>query len=81
MAKTTKATNSFFKGLYFICVTTWGYQLLKDEKYLPPMLLGKGNLRNINADFPNYGVDYHFKLYYLGTMGYHLYSLVKHCSL
>jgi hypothetical protein len=45
------------------------------------MLLGKGDLKYMKTEFPNYGLDLHFKLYYLGTMGYHLHQMIVHCTL
>ena len=54
IAKTKKACHSFYKGIYFVFVSIWGFLVLKDEKFLPPELLGKGSLQNINADFPTH---------------------------
>lgn len=44
IGKTVKACNSFYKSLYFMLVTIWGYTVIKDEKYLPRALLGSGDL-------------------------------------
>ncbi len=62
-----------FKGIYFCIVTYWGYQVLKNENYLPKELLGTGNLINVGSNFPTHSWPEGLQLYYLGTMGYHLY--------
>jgi len=72
LAKTTKACNSFYKALYFMGVTYWGYETLKDEIYLPVWLLGHGDLQNAAVGFPTYTRPPGLKMYYLGTMGYHV---------
>ena len=51
-AKTLKACNSLYKAFYFFFVTVWGYSVLKDSKYLPWTLLGKGNLNLMNENYP-----------------------------
>ena len=51
-AKTLKACNSFYKGIYFIFATYWGYTVLKDTAVLPPMLLGKGSLTTMHDNYP-----------------------------
>ena len=71
-AKTKKACNSLFKAFYFITVSIWGYSILKDEPYLPKWLLGHGDLANMHADYPRVQWPKGLKIYYLGTMGYHV---------
>jgi hypothetical protein len=51
-AKTLKACNSFYKGLFFMFAAGWGYYVLKDEPYLPPTLLGKGSLSELYTVYP-----------------------------
>lgn len=79
-SKTLKACNSFFKAIYYICVVTWGYYLFKDEYFIPPMLLGKGQLNQIDKQFPYYVWPDTLKYYYLGTMGFHLFSMIQHTA-
>jgi hypothetical protein len=77
-AKTKKACNSFYKAIYFIVVTIWGYTVLKDEKYLPPSLLGTGSIELANVGYPVHSWPPGYKIYYLGTMGYHVHQMVQH---
>ena len=77
-AKTVKATNSFYKGLYFIFAVVWGYLVLQDSKFLPPSLLGSGDMLDIHKNYPNVEWPQGLKAYYLGTMGYHLHQFFVH---
>lgn len=52
IAKSKKACYSFYKALYFIIVTIWGFLILRDERFIPAELLGHGSLDYMNADFP-----------------------------
>jgi hypothetical protein len=52
VAKAKKACYSFYKAMYFIIVTIWGYFMLRDERFIPRELLGHGSLDYMNADFP-----------------------------
>jgi hypothetical protein len=79
-AKTLKACNSFYKGVYFIFSTSWGYYLLRDEPYLSPLLLGGGDMSRIIESYPVVPYTQGFRYYYLATMGYHLYQTALHMS-
>lgn len=75
IAKAKKACNSFYKAFYFVVSTIWGYQILKDEMFLPPMLLGSGNLSNLYNNYPHFNWkagNSCFRYYYLSTLGYHI---------
>lgn len=78
LAKTKKACNSFYKVCYFTFATSWGYYILKDEPYLPPELLGHGDIEKVNETYPTPPWPAGFRLYYLGTMGYHVHQLLSH---
>lgn len=71
-SKTLKACNSLYKGIYFIVVTLWGYQTLKDQDYLPTSLFGKGDYQHFNVNYPRQNWPEGMRTYYLGTMGYHV---------
>jgi hypothetical protein len=71
-AKATKAASCFYKSMYFMGASIWGYCVLKDEKYLPSSLLGHGDLSRLTEDYPKPNWPEGFKLYYLGTMGFHV---------
>lgn len=73
-----KACNSFYKGLYFLAVTIWGFLILRNEKYCTPLLFGNGDLKYLNYELQTYERPRGFRLYYLGTMGYHVHSLITH---
>ncbi|CDW76728.1 lag1 longevity assurance [Stylonychia lemnae] len=78
VSKTIKSCNSLYKSIYFILVTIWGYQTLKDEPYLPKELFGKGHLQFINDNYPVQVWPVGLRCYYLGTMGYHVHQLFAH---
>jgi hypothetical protein len=78
IAKTIKACNNFYKGIYYTIVVIWGYLLLKDEYFLPASLLGSGNLSDLEKRFPYHKQPDNLKYYVLATMGFHLFSFVKH---
>ena len=42
-ARSFKAAHSIHKVFYFAFAAIWGYIVLKDTDYLPPMLGGKGD--------------------------------------
>jgi len=54
LAKTRKAADSFYKGIYFFGASIWGYYILRNEKYLPKELLGRGDASYFYADFPTH---------------------------
>lgn len=64
--------NCTFKAIYFVSVSIWGYQVLKDQYYMPVYLGGKGDFFE--------SMDYHpyakhapqLKEYLLLPMGYHM---------
>lgn len=47
---------------------------------MPGLLLGSGSLSDIEKQYPYYKWPDTLKYYYLGTMGFHLYSLIHHAS-
>ena len=71
-SRTLKACNSFYKGLYFMISTLLGYYILRDEPYLSPYIMGKGDMSKISDGYPLHKWPENFKYYFLGTLGYHL---------
>lgn len=59
-------------------ITAWGYSILKDEPYLPSMLLGHGDLTKMNGSYPYVKYPLGFKWYYLGSLGYHVHQTIQH---
>ena len=51
---------------------------MKDVYYLPPSLLGHGNMKLVYKDYPLHMWPNNMKYYYLGTMGYHVYGFIHH---
>lgn len=45
---------------------------------MPKGLLGSGDLANLNKNYPLYEYSIEFRLYYLGTMGYHVHQMIYH---
>jgi len=67
-----------FKAFYYSGICVWGYVILKDEYFMPRMMFCTGDLNLLESRFPFYEGPYGLKYYYLGTMGYHVYSMVLH---
>ncbi len=80
LAKTQKSCDHFYKGLYFIIATIWGYIVMKDSEFLPTSLLGVGDIRKAYNNYPTVAWPKGLKGYYLGTMGYHLHMLLHHMT-
>jgi hypothetical protein len=78
VSKTIKSCTSFYKMNYYFAACVWGYVLMKDLYFIPPALLGNGRLEDIETKYPYSGYPPMFRYYYLGTMGFHLYSSVHH---
>lgn len=73
-------TDHFFKLLYFIFTTVWGYKIMKDDDYMPPSLGGSGNitmcLDKVYNPYGKHNPD--LKYYILVTSGYHIAQLLIH---
>jgi hypothetical protein len=67
-----------FKFLYFLIITTWGYILLKDQSWFPPILGGSGDVQHAWDDFPCPPVLHGLTAYYMIELAYHVQSLVYH---
>lgn len=49
LAKTKKSCDSFYKTIYYSFAVVWGYTLVKDLYFIPPALLGKGDVEKIES--------------------------------
>jgi hypothetical protein len=67
-----------FKFLYFLIITVWGYILLKDQSWFPPILGGSGDVRNCWVDYPFPVPLPSLKEYYMVELAYHVQSLLYH---
>ncbi|KAG6942714.1 hypothetical protein JG688_00017962 [Phytophthora aleatoria] len=64
-----------FKFMYFAGITVAGYYVMRDEKWFPPVLGGKGVIREaylILHEAPSSALKY----YYFVQLGYHFHSLL-----
>ena len=77
--KARKGNHRFFCGFYFTLITAYGYVVLSQTDFLPPMLGGNpdNKIENVWKDFPivdDQAYAKHFKLYYLLGLSYHVMS-------
>jgi hypothetical protein len=63
---------------YFIVITAYGYETLKDCSWMPPQLFGSGSVSTAWNDWPYSEVSTAVKSYYLIELSYHAHSLVFH---
>jgi len=70
--------NNIYKCCYYTFSTFFGWYALKDSAVLPPALGGKGSLYNQFIDWPYITPPPLYRLYFTGTMGYHIGSLLHH---
>jgi hypothetical protein len=76
--RTRKAVNNIYKFFYYSFSTAFGWYVMKDSYFFPPCLGGKGSLYAQFTDFPYITPPPLFKIYFTGTMGYHIGSLLHH---
>ena len=60
---------------YFAVITAAGYYVMRDEKWFPPVLGGKGSLREAFLTLHDAPSDI-LKYYYFVQLGYHFHSLL-----
>ena len=79
-ARSFKAAHSIHKVFYFAFATIWGYVVMKDEEYLPPLLGGTGSYTLACQDkwikYPQHTAG--MKEYILVTSGFHVAGFVVH---
>ncbi|CAH0478956.1 unnamed protein product [Peronospora belbahrii] len=64
-----------FKFIYFTVITVVGYFIIRDEKWFPPVLGGKGVIRESYWNL-NKAPSFALKYYYCLQLGYHFHSLL-----
>ena len=52
LLRAKKASMNAAKTVYYSVVTYWGYQLLKDTSFMPPILGGSGDVHNCFVNVP-----------------------------
>jgi len=77
-ARTKKAVKCIFKAFYMTFSSIAGWYTLKDSFVLPPSLGGSGSLYNTFETFPFVKFPALYRLYFTGSMGYHIGSLITH---
>ena len=50
--RTEKASYSGFKLIYFLAVTIWGYVILHNKQFFPPLLAGSGDFHKCSQNYP-----------------------------
>lgn len=68
----------FYKAMYFLVATCWGYHVLKDQYYMSWLLGGKGEFVLSFKEYPYAKHAPMVKEYLLVTMGYHVGGLMNH---
>ena len=53
-SKTVKAVDNMFKGIYYLIVFIWGHIILRKEYFIPSMMLGSGDLWQLESKFAFY---------------------------
>lgn len=76
--RTQKMGYSFYRFLYFLGATAWGFIVLKDEHWFPKELGGTGRYVDTFKEFPYGNHCKGMKEYLLITMGFHVGGLVTH---
>jgi len=67
-----------FKLCYFLFITAYGYYLLHDKEWMPPILGGNGDIVKCfnGLPYPVVELDQGIKMYYMLQLGYHLHSFL-----
>lgn len=76
MYRMVRFGHVFFKLCFFIFITSMGYILMRDEKWLPWFLGGSGDERLVLLNYPFENVNPKLAIYYRWQLGYHLHSLI-----
>lgn len=71
-----KQAKYVYKFFFFVLIVSFGFYVLKDQDYLPPSLLGKGDAKNTFKLFPFIKNLEWIKYYYLTSAAYHLDSFI-----
>lgn len=74
--RANKAAMNIAKSIYYLVFSTWGYMLLKETNFLPPMLGGTGSIRNSFVNTPFFTPVDGLLTYSLVSMGYYIGDLV-----
>lgn len=78
LERSEKAAENTFKTLYYVISTVMGYSYLKGSGYLPHLMFGEVGFKEQWSCYPTCDLGESFNTFYIGSMGYHLLSLVAH---
>ena len=73
--KTDKASDKVFSFVYFVIINIYGYKVLLDTPFLPPMMGGSSDFSKMWTQYPYISTEKWYdnmKFYYLVTLGYHI---------
>mmetsp|Transcript_18907 Transcript_18907/g.16749 ORF Transcript_18907/g.16749 Transcript_18907/m.16749 type:complete len:219 (-) Transcript_18907:459-1115(-) len=76
--KMYKSTRNFFKFFYFLFITAFGFYVLSDTTFHPPLMFGSGNIFYFMSEWPFINPPRLFKLYYMIGLSYHFEDAVSH---
>lgn len=76
IARSKRGVVTIFKLVYFIYAASFGYLMMKDTYFLPPMLGGSGSFLNHFKDWPFIEYPPYYKMFFLTCAGYHLAGLI-----
>merc|ERR1719247_1200272 len=80
-AKVHRCCEAVFKCGYYIVMTAWCFQLLRDKSWFPRVLGGVGETRHCWTDgYPFQELPSDLQQFYLTVAGYHLSEVVLHMS-
>lgn len=80
-AKIHRCSESVFKVLYYIMMTSWTYRLLREKPWLPSVLGGSGHTRNCwTGSLTSQSVTEDIQTLYLVAAGFHLSEVVLHVA-
>ncbi len=80
-ARVKRFGDCFFKLIYFVSITIFGWKVLLPQSFMPTVLGGTGHYREAWVDYPRINASWDLKIYYLFQLGYHVHELVYHCFL
>jgi len=68
------------KLCYFLFAGVWGFSVLKDKPWTPPIFGGSGASIECWTELPYHVVPEDVRLYYMISLAYHTHSLIFHVS-
>lgn len=76
--KISKAVSNMYRTIYYVSSVIMGYLTLKDSYIFPSVLGGNGSVSNVFKDYPYITPPPLYRIYFTGTMGYHIGAILFH---